>query len=189
MNIEKLDDLAVVKLLKQEDHDAWNYIFLHSALPVTKRYGIKQIMRDRNISQLDVYGLLYEEMIGCGRINTYSNKGSLLGWMKCYVYGLIHRFCKKNPYPVSDEKVSETLLSMKAPEPKTETREVAILCFRELWNENPLRAYVLWLKLYCNLSAREIKDLLKLSSEDNVNQLFSRALKDMKRLKRIYENE
>lgn len=78
---------------------------------------------------------------------------------------------------------------MKAPEPKTETREVAILCFRELWNENPLRAYVLWLKLYCNLSAREIKDLLKLSSEDNVNQLFSRALKDMKRLKRIYENE
>ena len=64
MNIEKLDDLAVVKLLKQEDHDAWNYIFLHSALPVTKRYGIKQIMRDRNISQLDVYGLLYEEMIG-----------------------------------------------------------------------------------------------------------------------------
>ena len=185
---ESMTDAEIVDLLKKQNHPAWDYVFAQAGLPVLKKRHIRGIMRDRQLSNLDVYGLLYDEMNYYGKIHQYKG-GSVMGWIKLWVWGLVHRYCKKNPYSVSDEEASNALISMKAPEPKTEMREIADRCFRELWQEAPLRAYVLELKLNCNLSAREIKDLLNLSSEDNVNQLFSRALKDMKRLRRKYENE
>lgn len=185
-------DAEIADLLKKEDSIAWDYVFANTALPVMKSYHISRILHDRHLSRLDVYGLLYEEMIGRGKINLYRG-GSLLGWMKWYVWGLIHRYCKKNPWAMSEETSeidsSDSYLEMSAPESKTEMLEIADLCFRELWQENQLRAYVHLLKLKYGLSAREIMGLLGLSSEENVNQLFSRALKDMKRLKRKYADE
>lgn len=179
-------DAEIAVLLKKEDSLAWEYILAKAVLPTKKYAG--QILRDRRLSDLDVYGLLYEEMIARGKIDLYRG-GSLLAWMKWYVWGLIHRYCKKNPWPVSGDDPSNPLLKMKAPESRAETFEMVDLCFRELWQENQLRAYVHFLKLKYGLSAKEIKELLGLSSEDNVNQLFSRAVKDMKRLKRKYANE
>ena len=46
-----------------------------------------------------------------------------------------------------------------------------------------MRAYVHWLKLRMNLSSTEIKSMLGMSSEANVDQTFSRAVKDMRNLK------
>ena len=43
-----------------------------------------------------------------------------------------------------------------------------------------MRAYVHLLKLRMNLSSTEIKDMLGVSTEANVDQTFSRALKDMR---------
>ena len=60
-------------------------------------------------------------------------------------------------------------------------------CFGELWRKSPLKAYVHLLKLRLNLSSRQIKDMLRISSEANVDQLFSRAVKDMRELKVQYE--
>ncbi len=188
-DIEKKSNSEIAKLLRDEDHDAWNYVFLNAANPVMCRENIRLIMLDRNLSRLDVYGFLYEEMIARGKINTYKDAGgSILGWMKWHVYGLIHKYCRKNPWPVSDDAFFNSYQDRSTSCSTDEDWEVVQKCFRELWKENPMRAYVQLLKLRYELSAAEIKDLLLISSEDNVNQIFSRATKDMKRLREKYEN-
>ena len=59
--------------------------------------------------------------------------------------------------------------------------------FADLYRKNPMRAYVHWLKLRMNLSSTEIKSMLGMSSEANVDQTFSRAVKDMRNLKVQHE--
>lgn len=191
-SIAEKQDMEIADLLKKSDPAAWEYIFAKAALPVIKRPHISRIMADRHLSRQDVYGMLFEEMIARKKIDLFGKdkeKSNLLGWMKWYVWGLVHKYCKKNPWAVSDEATLVSLSNESAPESKSEIIEMVDVCFRDLWQENQLRAYVHFLKLKHNLSAKEIKELLGLSSEDNVNQLFSRAVKDMKRLKRKYEDE
>ena len=53
-------DLEIADLLKKSDPAAWEYIFAMAALPVIKRRHVSQIMYDRRISRLDVYGMLFE---------------------------------------------------------------------------------------------------------------------------------
>ena len=65
-----------------------------------------------------------------------------------------------------------------------ETREdweIVQRCFSRLWAENPLRAYVHLLKLRDGMSSAEICSLLNVSSAANVDQMFVRALKDMRK--------
>ena len=65
-----------------------------------------------------------------------------------------------------------------------ETREdweIVQRCFSRLWAENPLRAYVHLLKLRDGMSSAEIRSLLNVSSTAHVDQLFARALKDMRK--------
>ena len=47
-----------------------------------------------------------------------------------------------------------------------------------------MRAYVHLLKVKNGMAARDIKKLLSLSSEDNVYQLHSRAVADMREIRR-----
>lgn len=54
--------------------------------------------------------------------------------------------------------------------------------YRKLWHEDQLKARVLYLKLIEERSSREIVQLLGVSSESNVDQLFARARKRMREL-------
>ena len=72
---------------------------------------------------------------------------------------------------------------------RKEEWELVQKCFGDLWKKNPMRAYVHLLKLRMNLSSTEIKRMLGVSSEANVDQLFSRALKDMQKLKVQHEED
>ena len=60
-------------------------------------------------------------------------------------------------------------------------------CFGEMWSENPMKAYVHLLKLRMNLSSTDIMRMLGISSAANVDQIFSRAVKDMGRKKVEHE--
>ena len=70
---------------------------------------------------------------------------------------------------------------------RREQWELVQKCFADLYRKNPMRAYVHWLKLRMNLSSTEIKSMLGMSSEANVDQTFSRAVKDMRNLKVQHE--
>ena len=186
-DIEKKSNSEIAKLLRDEDHDAWNYVFLNAANPVMCRENIRLIMLDRNLSRLDVYGFLYEEMIARGKINTYKDAGgSILGWMKWHVYGLIHKYCRKNPWPVSDDAFFNSYQDRSTSCSTDEDWEVVQKCFRELWKENPMRAYVhlLWVK--SGLKPQEIMKILGMSSVDNVYKMHERAEKDMQAIRDAY---
>ena len=60
------------------------------------------------------------------------------------------------------------------------------LCFKELWNDDPRKAYVLLLKTRMFLSSAEVAELLDLT-EANVDQIFSRSVKQMRENWRSHE--
>ena len=159
----------------------------------------------------ELMSMLYVEMVGARKLDLYRDDGgSLWGWMRTYVRGYIRR---SNPAenreisletagseglgedaggPTFEEKVSKLVSDAKGRDAlpdedpvvrRREEWELVQKCFGDLWSKNPLRAYVHLLKLRMNLSSTEIKSMLGISSEANVDQLFSRAVKDMRELK------
>ena len=52
-------------------------------------------------------------------------------------------------------------------------------CFKDLWNDDPRKAYVLFLKTRMHLSSAEVAKMLDLT-EANVDQIFSRSVKQMR---------
>ena len=157
--------------------------------------------------------LLYVEMIGGHKIDLYRDDGgSLWGWLRTYVRGYIHRsrpderlvsiegagaegsedddgrsFEEKVSKQVSDSRGRESLPDEDPVVRRREEWALVQKCFGDLWKKNPIRAYVHLLKLRMNLSSTEIKSMLGMTSEANVDQAFSRAIKDMRKLKVEHE--
>jgi hypothetical protein len=88
---------------------------------------------------------------------------------------------------VSESQVSKSLTAEDTFIQRREEWETVQKCFGDLWRKNPIRAYVHLLKLRMSLSSSEIKSMFGVSSEANVDQIFSRAVKDMQELKVKYE--
>ena len=63
---------------------------------------------------------------------------------------------------------------------RNEVWQMTHWCFRLLWNEDPLRAYIHLLKTRFHLSSEEVRDFLGVSSAANVDQIFSRSVKFMR---------
>ena len=170
-----------------------------------------EMARKWGVSPEELMGRLYEDMIARGKIELYRDDGgSLVGWMKSYVRGYIREANPSRRREISidtvglegednanfEEKISKEVSDAKGRDSspiedpvlrRQEEWAVVQRCFGELWRKNPLRAYVHLLKLRLNLSSRQIKDMLGISSEANVDQLFSRAVKDMRKLQVEHE--
>ena len=133
-------------------------------------------------------GMLYEEMIGRGKIDLFRNDGgSLWGWMRQYVRGYV---TKANPNPHGEFSIEGTAehsdsgeaMSIPDTDCGVESAEVWRMthrCLRELWNEGPRKAFVLYLKTRMHLSSAEVAEMLDIT-ESNVDQIFSRSVKQMR---------
>lgn len=214
-SIENLSEHEIFELLKLQDDLAWRLVWEKAVLAEVKSMRSSRMVHDWGVAPGDLMGMLYEEMIGRGKITLFRDDGgSLWGWLRQYVRGYIRRANPSHHGEVSIEgmdemnsgedgngtsyiekiskDVSERLGRDSNPEedPAIRQREDWALvqsCFGDLWKENPLRAYVHLLKLRLNLSSTEIKNMFGISSEANVDQLFSRAVKDMRKLKDEHE--
>ena len=211
MNLEGASEHEIYELLKLQDAEAWRLAWEKAVLPEAKSLRSGQMAKRFGITPEEMMSLLYVEMIGARKIELYRDDGgSLWGWMRTYVRGYIHR-AKPNEREVSidapgpdgeedsrgwDEKISKKVSDSRGREalpdedPAVRRREEWALvqkCFGDLWRKNPIRAYVHLLKLRMNLSSTEIKSMLGMTSEANVDQAFSRALKDMQKLKVEHE--
>ena len=210
INLENLSDHDIFELLKQQDAGAWTYVWQRVVLAETRSYRNAEIVRRWGLSPEELMGQLYEEMVGRQKLLLYRDDGgSIVGWLRMYVRGYISHANPDRRREVSldaagteddqsvsfEEKISKEMSDAKGrdtspfEDPELRRQEEWALvqrCFGELWRKNPLRAYVHLLKLRLNLSSREIKDMLGISSEANVDQLFSRAVKDMRELKVQY---
>ena len=178
--MENLGDQAVVQLLKDGDDDAWRFVLLRVVAPVLKSPKIGRIAYDRHLSDMDVLGMIFEYLVAKKALDKFEYRCPLVYWMRFWTSKSVMEYCRKNPNPVSDEAYLAVLSDKAAKEYDREGFEIAEACFRRLWKENRLRACVHYLKVFGELSSREVMKLLHLSSEANVNQIFSRACRDMR---------
>ena len=214
-SIDNLSEHEIYELMKLQDDLAWRLVWEKAVLAEAKSLRSSRMAREWGVTPEELMGILYEEMIAKGKIELFRDDGgSLWGWLRQYVRGYIRRANPSARGEVSLEgadecgfgdeeggtsytdKISKMLSDAQGrdanphEDPAMRRREEWALvqtCFGELWKENPRRAYVHLLKLRLNLSSTEIKNMLGISSEANVDQLFSRALKDMRKLKDEHE--
>lgn len=213
MNLSVLGDHEIWILLKEQDAEAWKLVWEKAVLAEARAFRNSQVVAKWGIDEEELMGQLYEVMIAQGKIELYRDDGgSIFGWMRTYVNGFIR---KSNPDKLRDVPVGagalrddddsfkgfEEKISVGVSEPcssnsfssedifieRREEWERVQKCFGDLWLKNPVRAYVHLLKLRMNLSSSEIKSMFGISSEANVDQMFSRAIKDMQELKVKYE--
>lgn len=209
-----LSDHEIYELLRLKDDYAWRLAFEHAVRKEALCSRSAEMVRKWGIDTCELLGMLFEEMIGKGRIELYRDDGgSLWGWMRRYVRGYILRanparrgeisldaegpwedgdgdgrpFSEKIAMALSESSGGNALVGEDPELRRREEWDVVQECFGRLWRQNPMRAYVHLLKLRLNLSSTEIKDMLGVSSEANVDQMFSRAARDMRKLRDDYE--
>ena len=210
-DLSHLTDHDIYELLRRQDADAWSFVWKRAVLAEARSFRNSEMARRWGVTPEELLGRLYEEMIARGKIDLYRDDGgSIVGWLRTYVRGYVRQANPDRRREISldsagiegednvsfEEKVSKEVSdsmgrdSSPLEDPALRRQEEWAMvqrCFGELWRKNPLRAYVHLLKLRLNLSSREIKDMLGISSEANVDQMFTRAVRDMRELKVQYE--
>lgn len=189
---DKEKERAFFQRLKAEDKEAWSTIFTRSVCPTlagkTKNgVSYRQIARDRDLNDVTVYGMLYDYMIGKGKLDNYGFRAPIVYWMRSYVKMLILDHCKHNDSPVSDEKidfsVSENTNEELLTDGSRENWQSVETCFSRMWKENPMSAYVYLLRRYDMLRSKEISAMLDITPQ-NVDTIFHRADENMRQMLR-----
>lgn len=189
---DKESEEAFFQQLQSEDKAAWAIIFKKSVCPVlagkTKNgVSYRQIANDRDLNDVTLYGMLYEYMIGRGKLKNYGFRSPIIYWMRYYVKMLILGHCKKNDSPVSDEKndfsVSENTNEEFLTDGSRENWQSVETCFSKMWKENPMSAYVYLLRRYDMLRSKEISAMLDITPQ-NVDTIFHRADENMRQMLR-----
>ena len=190
-----LSDHEIFGLLKEQDADAWALAYEKSVLSEARSLRSGRMAREAGITPEDLMSMLYEEMIGRGKINLYrDNGGSVFSWLRTYVRGYVYHSVVKRHEEISTDSVSDEGDEFTIPveDPARDRKDqwdMVQACFGEMWAENPMKAYVHLLKLRMNLSSTDIMRMLGISSSANVDQIFSRAVKDMGRKKVEHERD
>lgn len=164
------------ELIKAGEDAGWKLVWERVIAPEATSLRSSEMMKRYSLTDGDLIGMLYEEMIAQGKINLYRGEGSLEGWLKRYVRGYVLNanpnkhdevaLMEEHDSPVEDKKII--------------SKDVWLTthwCFHDLWQEDPEKAYVHILKTRFQLSSEEVKEMLEISSAANVDQIFSRAVK------------
>lgn len=181
--MSEMPDHELFQLLLSQDADTWRFIWERVVLAECAVCRNAELVRKWGIQPEEIMSVLYSEMIGLGKLARFRDDGgSLVGWLRKYVRGYIYRSNPGNPHIELSDSVPDTAVASEGD--VTEAREdweIVQRCFSRLWAENPLRAYVHLLKLRDGMSSADIRALLNVSSAANVDQMFARALKDMRK--------
>lgn len=177
--------------IKDGEDAGWKPIWEKVVEPESRSLRSADLMKRYSLTAGDLMGMLYDEMIGRGKIDLYRGEGSLQGWLRKYVRGFVlaadpakhGEISLENAHP--DAEGGETAMDIPVPAGKgiahNEVWLMTHMCFRDLWNADPERAYVHLLKAKFGFSSEEVRDFLDVSSIANVDQIFSRNVKFMRK--------
>ena len=180
------------ELVKEGGDAGWKLVWERVIVPETKSPKNADLMKRFSITDGDLMGMLYEEMMGKGKINLYRDDGgSFQGWLRKYVRGYILNADPNKHGEISRDGAGapsddgDGYEGMEVPVhdinmTRNEVWNMTHLCFRDLWNDDPERAYVMLLKTRFHLSSEEVRDMLDVSTVANVDQIFSRSVKFMR---------
>lgn len=187
-----MTDLEWRDLVKEGKDEGWKLVWERVVEPESRSMRSAELMRRYSLDVGDLMGMLYDDMIGRKKIDLYRGEGSFEGWLKRYVRGYV-----LNADPNAHGEISldggrrgdgdeDGAQGIEIPVPagmgiaRNEVWQMTHWCFRLLWNEDPLRAYIHLLKTRFHLSSEEVRDFLDVSSAANVDQIFSRSVKFMR---------
>ena len=186
----EMTDAEWLAYIRNGEDAGWKPVWERVIVPESKSSRSAGLMKKFCITDGDLMGMLYHEMIGRGKIELFRGEGSLEGWLRRYVRGFIlnadpnahGEISLEGAHPDSDSGDTKMDVPVR---PGTgiahnEVWRMTHLCFRDLWVEDPERAYVHVLKTRFNLTSEEIRDFLEVSSAANVDQIFSRSVKFMR---------
>lgn len=175
--------------VKDGRDEGWKLVWDRVIAPEAKSMRSAELMERYSLTDGDLMGMLFDEMIGRKKIELFRGEGSFEGWLRRYVRGYIlnadpnkhGEISFENAHP--DAEDGATQLEVPVNDKKVISKDVWITthyCFHDLWMDDPERAYVHILKTRFRLSSEEVKDFLEISSTANVDQIFSRAVKFMR---------
>lgn len=184
-----MDDREWYDLIKSEQDAGWKLVWERVIAPEAKSMRSAELLKKYSLTDGDLMGMLYAEMIGRKKIDLYRGEGSLEGWLRRYVRGFIlnanpnkhGEISLEGAHPDSDD--GNTGMDMPTEDRKVMMKDIWITthyCFHDLWLSDPERAYVHLLKTRYHLSSEEVRDFLDISSSANVDQMFSRSVKFMR---------
>ena len=184
-----MTDKEWFELVKSGEDAGWKLVWEKVVEPESLSSRSAGMMKRFSLTAGDLMGMLYEEMIGRWKISLYRGEGSFQGWLKKYVRGFILNADPARHGEISIDSACDDgeggLRAMELPTDdikvtRGEAWRLTHYCLRELWNEDPERAYIHVLKTRFFLSSEEIRDFLDVSSAANVDQIFSRSVKFMR---------
>lgn len=190
MSAAKMTDGEWLELIRTGSDEGWKLVWERVVETEAKSLRSAEMMRRYSLTEGDLMGMLYADMIGRGKIGLFRNDGgSLAGWLRTYVRGYVLNADPNRHGEISiegahaDAEGEGEALALPQEDGKvlrSEAWRLTHYCFRELWNEDPERAYIHLLKTRFFLSSGEIRDFLDVSSAANVDQIFSRSVKFMR---------
>ena len=184
-----MSDLEWWELVKEGKDEGWKLVWERVIVPESKSMRSAELMQRYSITDGDLMGMLFKEMIGRKKVDLYRGEGSFEGWLRRYVRGFILNANPNKHGEISiegahpDADGGQTEMVLPTEDKKVLMKDVWITthyCFHDLWQADPERAYVHLLKTRYHLSSEEVKDFLDISSTANVDQIFSRAVKFMR---------
>lgn len=191
MSAAKMSDGEWLELIRTGSDEGWKLVWDRIIAPEAKSLRSAEMMRRYSLTDGDLMGMLYADMIGRRKIELFRNDGgSLQGWLRTYVRGYVLNADPNRHGEISiegahpDAEGEGTRIDLPQEDGgvlRSEAWRLTHYCFRELWNEDPERAYVHLLKTRFFLSSEEIRGFLDISSAANVDQIFSRSVKFMRK--------
>ena len=183
--MSKMSDSEWYELVKAGEDAGWKLVWERVIEPESKSMRSAEMMRKYSITDGDLMGLLYDEMIGRKKIELFRGEGSFEGWLRRYVRGFILAAAPNSRETsiegaYTDDSGEATAMDIPSQDQRATMKDIWVMtheCFYELWLEDPERAYIHLLKTRFFLSSEEIKDFLEVSSAANVDQIFSRNTK------------
>lgn len=184
-----LSEHEFLELVKAGGDAGWKLVWERVIVPETRNRRNAELMNKFSVTDGDLMGMLYEEMIGRKKIELYRDDGSsLAGWLRKYVRGYIF---KADPAPHGEFSLEATAqfdengeqMELPSNDPGILHNENWLMthrCFFSLWKEDPRKAYVLLLRTRFSLSAKETAEMLDISNSAAVDQIFARATQFMR---------
>lgn len=175
--------------VKAGEDAGWKLVWEKVVEPESKSLRSAEMMKRFSLTDGDLMGMLYDDMLGRRKIDLYRGAGSFQGWLRTYVRGYVLNADPNKHGEISldaahpdaeGEGVSLAVPTEDNSALKGEAWRLTHYCLRELWNQDPDRAYIHVLKTRFHLSSEEVRDFLELSSAANVDQIFSRSVKFMR---------
>ena len=171
-----MDDREWHMLVKEGEDAGWKLVWERVVEPESKSVRSAEMMERFSLTAGDLMGMLYEEMIGKGKIDLYRGEGSFEGWLKRYVRG----------YVLNADPNKHGEISIEGAHPDAEGEGEAMSL--PVYDHEMMRLEAWRMTLYFfRLLWKEIRDFLDVSSAANVDQIFSRSVKFMRESWRNWE--